>query len=200
MENYTVTVPATEQPVALAEAKDFMLITSTAQDVLITSLIKAATKQIENYTNQVFVVRTFMGEFSTLFTSNTETYPWVKVRRAPLNTITTVQISSGGSFIDESFQIKKPAHGFARILLDDFSTTIDKIPYPLQIEFSAGYGDASDVPEDIKLAIKELVNFMFRNRGDCIDASSCALIAENSGLPTIVKAIMSDYRIVEVFA
>ncbi len=200
MEFYTVTVPAAEQPITLAEAKEFMKITSTYEDDLITALIVAATEALESYTGQVFVTRTIRGDFDAIYASKTEVYPWVKLRRAPLDTVASVQVSIDSTFVDESYQIKKTIHGFGRILFDDLSRSIDDIPYPLQIVFVSGYGAAADVPENIKTALKMYVNFMYRNKGDCIDGSACGVLNDSSGLGPIVKSMLNPYKIIEVYA
>lgn len=199
-EYYEVTTEPAEEPVTLAEAKAFMRITSTAEDALITSMIVVAREAIELYTGQYFVVRTVQGDFDSVFYSGTERYPWIKIRRAPLNTVTSVQVSISDTFTDESYQIKKHTHGFSRLLFDDLSTSLDDIPYPLQVVFTAGYGDADAVPETIKMAIMQYVNFIYKNRADCVDPSACAAVIEQSGFPAIAKGVISRLRIIEVFA
>lgn len=198
---YTITVPPAELPVTLAEAKAFMKVTSTAEDVLIQALIETVTDQLESYTGQFFIERTVQGDFSELLIAyKTEIYPFVKLRRAPLKSVTSVQVYSGESFIDEDFQIKKHNHGFSRILFPSFDTSLDDIPYPLQIVFVAGYGDADAVPERIKTAILQYVNFMFRNRGDCLDSGACGVLNQSGGIPPLIKSLVSSFRIIEVFA
>ncbi len=197
---YTITVPPAELPVTLAEAKAFMKITSTAEDTLINALIQAATDQLESYTGQFFVERTVQGIFSSLLIAKTEVYPYVKIRRAPLKSVTSVQVSSEGSFVDEEYQIKKHNHGFSRILFPSFDTSIDDTPYPLQIVFVAGYGAAADVPDQVKIAIMEYVNFLYRNRGDCLDAGACGVLNQSGGIPPLIKSLVSSFRIIEVFA
>lgn len=197
---YTITVPPAELPVTLEEAKAFMKVTSTAEDALIQVLIETATEQLESYTGQYFIERTVRGDFSNLLVAKTEIYPYLKLRRAPLKTVTSVQVSSGGSFIDEDYQIKKHNHGFSRILFPSFDTSLDDIPYPLQIVFVAGYGDADAVPEQIKTAILQYVNFLYRNRGDCLDTGACGVLNQSGGIPPLIKSLVSTFRIIEVFA
>ena len=197
MEYYSVTTPAASDPVLLADAKAFMRWTSTSEDSLITALISTATQRIEEYTGQCFVTRTITGEFSNLYATRTEVYPWIKLRRAPLSSITSVQVSIDSVFTDAEYQIKKHTHGFSRLLFPNFLYALDDVPYPLKVVFVAGY---TAVPELIKTAIKEYVNFLFRHRGDCIDASACASLSDNHGMPAIVKNMISSYKIVEVYA
>ena len=200
MELYTVTVDPVGFPVTLDEAKAFMKVTNTAEDTLIQALIETATEQLESYTGQYFIERTVQGDFDDILTSRYEVYPFVKIRRAPLQTVTSVQVSIDDSFVDEDFQIKKRNHGFSRILFPSFSGSLDDVPFPLQIVFVAGYGEASDVPERIKTAIKEYVNFLFRNRGDCLDPGACGVLNKSGGIPPLIKSLVSNFRIVEVYA
>lgn len=200
MELYTVTVDPVEFPVDLLDAKDFMKITSDAEDDLIQALIETATEQLESYTGQYFIERTVQGDFDDLLTSRYEIYPFVKIRCAPLKTVTSVQVSIGDSFVDEDFQTKKRNHGFSRILFPTFNGSLDDIPFPLQIVFTAGYGDSSAVPNQIKTAIMQYVNFLFRNRGDCLDPGSCGVLSQSGGIPPLIKALVSSFRIVEVYA
>lgn len=197
---YEITVPPAEYPVTLAEVKTYMKITNTAEDDLITDLIIAATEAIEAYTGQYFVTRTVQGDFDSILQTQYERYPFIKFRRAPLNTITSVQVVIDSTYTDESYQLKKRNHGFTRILFDDFDSSLDDVPFPLRVVTTVGYGDADDVPQDIKFAIMGYVNFMHKNRNDCIDASACAQVIHMSGFPAGVKSTISRYRIIEVFA
>ena len=194
MELYTVSPSG--YPVTLAEVKLFLKVTNTAEDALITALITACTERLEQYTGQYFISRTVQGDFSNMFISGTESYPWIKLRRVPVIAITSVQVSVGDTFVDESYQLKTPTHGFARILFNDFTDTLDDVPYPLQIVFTAGYGNADDVPENIKLAIKMCINSLFRNRGDC--GGTCE--SNGSALPSVIRSLVAPYKIIEVYA
>lgn len=265
---YEITVEAGQYPVTLSECKAYMKITSTAEDDLIADMIIAATNAIELYTGQYFVTRTVQGDFDSVFCTNFERYPFISFRRAPLNTITSVQVLSDSSYTDEDYQLKKRNHGFTRILFDDFdSSVLDDVPFPVRIITTVGYtstgsitafadngsggttvtsaahglsngkivsisgttsynstytitgvttdtfdisetfvaDDAtgtwiSGVPMDIKYAIMGYINFMHKNRNDCIDAGACAQVIKMSGFPAGVISAINRYRIIEVFA
>ena len=183
-ELYNVTIEPVELPVTLEECKDFMKVTSTFEDDLISAFIETATDQIEQYTGRVFVERTIEASFDSLFCSKYEAYPFISLMRAPLQSVTSVQIDGD----DESYQLKEKTKGYSRLILDEVSLSSFSTPYPLQIVFIAGYGGASDVPSLIKTAIKMYVNFLYKNRGDC------------GGVTSEVKSILAPYRILEVFA
>lgn len=197
---YEITVPAAEYPVSLADCKEYMKITSTAEDNLITDLIIAATNSIEDYTGQYFVVRTVQGDFDSLFCTGYERYQFVPFRRAPVNTVTSVQVLIDSTYTDEAYQLKKKNHGYTRFLFDSFDVTPDDVPFPVRIITTVGYGAATAVPMEIKIAIMGYVNFMHKNRNDCIDASACSQVMQMSGFPAGVASTINRYRIIEVFA
>lgn len=197
---YEITVAPVGYPVSVSEAKAYMKVTSNAEDLLIASLIRAATESIEDYTGQYYIDRTVQGDFDSVYQTNYERYPFLTIRRAPLSSVTSVQVSVGDVYVDESYQVKKKNHGFARLLLNDFNSCLDDVPYPLRVVFVAGYGAVGDVPDDIKLAIMGYVNFLYRNRNDCVDPGACAQVMSMSGFPAIVASIIGGYRIIEVYA
>jgi len=191
MDRYTVTTPPTELPVTLSAVKALLRITHDAEDALLTSLISVATDALEAYTNRCFVTRTIRGEFDAVLCSGHEVYPFIKLRRSPVGDISSVQASSDGVFADVTYQLKQQS-GYSRILFpSSFST--DDTPFPLRADFIAGYGDADDVPEGIKTAILQYINFLYSNRGDC--APECGL-----GLPIVVRALIGPYKIIDTFS
>lgn len=191
---YTIKTPATEEPVTLNEALDFCRVDQNSPDEkLVEALVTAATEQCENYTNRVFVSRTFTGGFACLDISNQETYPFIQLRRAPLVSITSTTIEIDGSPVAVSGVKTKNTATYARLLFTESLPSSDVVAYPLQVEFVAGYGAASDVPEDIKTAIKNLVLYLYENRSDIAPDSKAFM-------PLIVTSILHKYRIVNIFA
>lgn len=197
---YEITEQPEGYPVKLDQVKSYMKITSSADDCLIDSLIAAATEAIEEYTGQYFIERTIQADFDSLFCTNFERYPFLTLRRGPLKTVTSAQVLINSTYTDEDYQIKKKNHGYSRILFNDFNSTLDDVPFPLRIVFVAGYGTVADVPQNIRFAIMGYVNFMYKNRNDCIDPSVCSQVINMSGFPALVKSTISRLRIIEVFA
>jgi uncharacterized phiE125 gp8 family phage protein len=58
----------------------------------------------------------------------------------------------------------------------------------IEIQFVAGFGDASAVPDDIKMALKLIVANLYENRGCC----------DPNDLPSSAHAILQPYRILRV--
>lgn len=195
---YTVTTPATDQPIQLDETKEFLRIDAaiTEDDALIQAYIKAAVIDGEKFTNRCFVTRTFLGKFSQLDTSNREAYPYVQIRRAPLVAIVTVEIMFNDvltTVSSDDYELKDTS-AFPRLLfVETGNLSVDKVPYPLEIAFTAGYGAAKDVPDDIKTALKMHVLFLYENRGD-VDTEGKVT------MPRVVQGIYSGgYRILNTY-
>ncbi|MCP4489033.1 MAG: hypothetical protein GY820_17225 [Gammaproteobacteria bacterium] len=191
MYNCTVTSLPSGYPVTLEEVKALLRITSTAEDDLLDSLIAVATETLEAYTRRVFIERTVQEEFDSVMISGTEVYPFVKLCRSPLISVTTVEIYDGTSFVEESYQTKDQP-GFARILFNEWTYGTGDTPFPLRVTFKAGYGDAVAVPSTIKQAIMMYANYLYVNRGDC--NPECRM-----GVPVGVRALLGAYKIVDVF-
>ena len=68
------------------------------------------------------------------------------------------------------------------------------MPRPIRVTFVAGYGDASAVPQPIKIAIMMMSNALFEDRGDCECAES------KGSVGGAARSLLAPYRILEVFA
>ena len=191
-DHYDLIIAADEEPVTLAEAKAWCKVTHTAEDTLITALIKAATAKAEKFTNRVFIERTFTGFFAGVECSKFEKGLFLAIRRAPLLAVATVEATvddTQETISTDDYDIKETP-GFSRIIFSELTDNPDVVPYPYQVDFTAGYGAAATVPEPIKVAVMETVCYWYSNRGDC---------AVGAELPTIAKGILGEYRIVNTY-
>lgn len=195
MDSYRVTVPPDEEPVTLAEAKKDAKVRSVADDVLLAGRIAAARQLIEQFTNRRFITQTIEGSFDCLEASRYERYPFVYFRRAPLISLTSVEVDEGDGFVATTdFQLKQQGDGFPIITFTG-SPVLDREAqgYPLKIVAVVGYGAAASVPELIKTCIKMYVNFLYENRGD-------AMPEGDPGLPKEIKALLRPgFKIVHTF-
>ncbi len=190
---YTITVAPTEESVALNDVLEWCRVDQNSPDEsLISALITAAVEQCENYTNRVFVERTFLGEFDATQVTKCELYPFAELRRAPLVSVATVTLEEDGSPVAVSGVEIKFSHTYARLLFTEALNIADEVAYPLKVTFNAGYGLAVDVPQDIKTAIKQTVLFWYENRGDVAPDSK-------QRLPGVTTMILHKYRIVNTF-
>lgn len=194
---YDIKTPPAEL-ITLADAKVWIRMDSdiTADDALIQALIEAATEACEIHTNRCFVQRTFYGYFSTLAISKQQNYdyPFVQVRRAPIVSLTNAYLYVDGdysSLVDAGDYELQQSPAFARVrFYQDLSA--DEVAFPLRLEFVAGYGAASDVPEALVTAVKQELAFLYENRGDVAPDGK-------KGMPVEVRSLLTKYRILNTF-
>jgi uncharacterized phiE125 gp8 family phage protein len=187
------TAPA-ETPVSLDEAKAHCRVDHDDDNAVITTLIAAAAAYVDGWTGvlgRCLVDQTWRISFRDL-TAQCIRLPFPNVSTATVTyydtdnaeqTVAagdfTILADACGSFIrfDDSFAVPS--------LYDD---RLDAV----QVEFTAGYGDAADVPAAIKAAILLLVGHYYENR----EASVIGASVEN--LPMGVDALLAPYRRVGV--
>lgn len=186
---YKIIVPA-------AELLDFDTASKWCRDInvadtdLVNILISSATELIEGIMNRNFVTRTTIGKFDCLSSSKYEPKPFIEVRRAPLIAISEIRVN--GSVVSSSEYALKESDGFSRILFLTEPDLDADLPYPIEVDFTAGYGAAADVPDDIVTAVEQMVLFWYENRGD-------VSTDKKQKMPFVTRAIINKYRIVNTF-
>ena len=156
-----ITEPATE-PVTLAEASLFIRYTQSLQNNVITALITAARRYVESWTNRTLVTTTYeyyLEDFCNV----------MEMPKSTVNSITSITyVDSNG----DTQTLASTVYGLDNVspintvyLLPEQSwPAVQTQPNAVKITFPAGYGAASAVPEDVKIAIKIMVGFMFEQR------------------------------------
>lgn len=198
MQRYVVTQAPSGSLVSADEVKALARIDGTDEDALIASFVAAAVERLGAYTNRCFLTRTLRMETDRISSSGLEPWPFVEIERAPLGSVSAVEVvTTSGNQAVTGFKVKDGG-AFPRILFPASAAIPSEDPdepLPLRITFTAGYGDASAVPADIKLAVMMLANFLYANRGDCMP--ECAgTEGAAAGIPPEVRALVSRYRII----
>jgi uncharacterized phiE125 gp8 family phage protein len=147
MESYTITTSPSGLPVALKEAKDYLRVTSTYEDDVISGLIQAAVNDLEKYTGRWFMVRTALGEYDFLEVNKYEFFPYVEIRKSPLKTVNSVKVVQDSIEVAvDGTETKDNPIAYARELFTEGLPDYDSnIPRPLKISFSAGYGTSGAI-------------------------------------------------------
>ena len=204
--NYVITVPPVDGALAVTveEVKQQLNISFNDDDVLIEGYILAAQELIEGYLNILLFPQTIEGQFDALECKRSERYPFVEYKRAPFRDLVAVQYWNGTEYVDmdsTNYVVKLTNIGFPRLIICDSSSltssTSDCIAYPLHMEAEVGYEDADSIPDAIKLGIKQLVGYLYDNRGDCSDCDGCDVGAI---LPKSTRMLISRYKITGMFA
>lgn len=159
-----VTTAPTVEPVTATEAKAYARVTITADDTLIDEIIKAARLYCEKWLRRKFITQTL--------TLKLDGFPsWeIELPYPPLIAISSVgytdtngasqTVAAADYDVDTYSEPGRLTPGYGEV----WPTTRDEID-AVTIVYTAGYGAAAtSVPEDIKIAIKLLVNQHYEQR------------------------------------
>jgi uncharacterized phiE125 gp8 family phage protein len=158
-----IAAPAVE-PVTLSEAKAHLRVTDTAEDALISGLIKAAREEVEQATGLALITQDWR-----LYLDNWPPSGLVRLRRHPVQSVIQVTVYNGAGTPETVVppdvnldRINRPA----RFLMPDGVKAPGKAMNGIEIDFRAGYGATGvDVPDGLKRAILLLAAFWYEHRG-----------------------------------
>jgi uncharacterized phiE125 gp8 family phage protein len=177
-----LTVPPALEPVMLAEAKAWLRVESgDDEDGLIGALISAARVRCEWHCGRAFITQTWtlwldgIGE-------GTIGLPLPPL--AAVDQVTLYAADGGAAVLDESaYRVDLPG---GRVF---FSAPCPGLRAAdgVSIVFTAGYGDAGDVPQPIKSAILQTVSWLYEHRG-----------GDAAPLPETALALLAPYRMVRL--
>ena len=184
-----ITAPQ-EEPITLAEAKSHLRITSTDEDALIETWIKAVREYCEGYQNRAYITQTWELSLDR-FPDNSI----IKVPLPPLQDITSIKYydpeGTEKEFSSDDYEVDTYSEP-GRVSLGYGKSWPSEILRPVNgviIEFIAGYGDTADkVPEKVKQAIKVLIGELYEHR-EVTD------VKELKEVPFAVKALLGLERI-----
>ena len=125
-----------EEPVTLAEAKAFCRIDGSDEDALMSARIAAARLQVESLTGRALVTQTWRL---------TMTCASRLVELPVIPAASLVDAPDGAVLQGDAVLLVEPAD-------------------ELTVDYTAGYGDAGDVPGDLKQAVLTLVAYWYENR------------------------------------
>jgi hypothetical protein len=162
------------EPVTLAQAKEYARIDGSSEDSLITSLITMARTHCESYIGKCIVLKTV--------TITSFTYPYqFQMPYGPLtneaNISKCVTLDQNGVETPLNYQVN--AGLFPKLFILGGAQS-----YKFKLIYSAGF---TTVPEDIKLAIKMMVNTLYERREDFSDLQAIPS-------PLGVKALLMPYK------
>lgn len=174
-----------QEPVTLAELKEYMRVDTNDEDDLIRSLGVAAREWVEQWTGRALIQQTWDNFWVTWQD------PFI-VSRSLLSTVTHVKYQDGdnaqqtlGTSIYSVDTDSTP--GKVHLAYQQTYPTNLTVPNSIVIRFVAGYGlTTDDVPEAVKAAIKMLANDRFQNR-------ECSM--ESGASASAAQALLYNYRV-----
>jgi uncharacterized phiE125 gp8 family phage protein len=213
------TEPATE-PVTLPDVKGYMRITDTDDDALITGLITATRMKCEAFTRRALITQTWAlwldrfpkfeeknaprdGYYELPITYFDSVARVLQLPRPPLQSVTflkTYDAANVATVFDAANTLVDVASNPGRIALNQNQTwpTGLRAVNAVEIEFVAGYGVASQVPEPIKQGILLWIKLMFANKSKLYesDESTPGLLEMNrDAIPVPVAALWQPYKV-----
>ena len=165
--------PVTE-PITLAEAKEYARIDGSTEDTLVTSLIKAARLHCESYMGKAIIRKTVtIDSFSF-------PYQW-QIPYGPLASASDVTkvVTIDQNNVETALNYQVNVGLFPKIAI----TSGDQ-SFKFKMIYVAGF---TTVPEDIKLAVKMMVNTLYERREDFSDLQAIES-------PLGVKAVLMPYK------
>lgn len=188
-----VTAPAAE-PVSRTEAKAHLRVDSSDDDTLIDSLITAARRQVETITRRALVTQTW-----DLYLDGFPEGDCIEIPRPPLASVASVKYTDyagAQTTWDASNYVVDTTSLVGRVVLAYAKSWPSFTPYPsnpVVIRFTAGYGGASSVPQEIKQAMLLLIAEWYERR----EATHIGLQGASAvtPLPFAVDALLATYRV-----
>lgn len=181
------------EPITTAEARTHLNVSGTSKDTYIGTLIVTARKQIERYLNRVLINQNWKVYYNH----------WKHELLIPfgkLSTVTTVKY-----YNDSGTQTTLDANTYYWVVTTTEPGRIVRkhdVTYPelqdgrpdsIEIAFTAGFGAAgSDVPEEIKHAMKLLITNYYEHRGDVVIGGQAV-----HKIPSYVTDLIHSYKLYE---
>ena len=207
MAGISVITDTTTEPLTTAYVRDYLRVDDTIDNTIIDNLIKSARILTENYTGRTLCNKTL--KLSVDFVNQHDHDLWEGMRVAPdlalkQNYITLPQSPVSSithiKYYDDSDNpttyastkyyldsVRVPA----RVVLrngEQWPTGL-RVANGIEITYVAGFGaNATDVPEAMRLAVSQLVAYLYENRGD-MDAMA---------VPPSVMPLLQPYRILGI--
>ncbi|PTW57658.1 putative phiE125 gp8 family phage protein [Breoghania corrubedonensis] len=178
--------PPAGEPVSLAQAKAFLRVDHNDEDALIEALVTAARLQVENATG-----RALMSQGWRTVLDAWPAHRVVRITRSPVAAIDAVTVYDAdgvASVLDPDDLRLDTAGRPSRLVVSASAPAPGTAVNGIEIDFTAGYGTAADVPEPLTLAIRRLVAHWYENR------------ESNPGgdVPGPVAALLAPYRLVSL--
>lgn len=161
----TLVTPPAAEPVTLSEAKLHLRVDLSDDDALITRLIAAARRQVETRRGLALVTQAWRLTLDRFpIRSGAIVLPRVPV--AEVTSITYVPDESTTTTLAASEYVLEQGPHAASVRLAYGKTWPATIVEAgaVTVEFTAGYGGAADVPDDLKAAMLLLVGDLYANR------------------------------------
>ena len=187
MFNLKLITPPADPVVSVDDLKLYLRVDGSLEDLRIQAMEAAAVKKLEDYTSIKFVTQTW-DVYLNRWPMSSRSQWWGGVREIALSEIVTperaitlpIGIAQGVSEFSTYSDDAEFTESLSSYVIDVIGnrvriglklsgvwpTTVLRTVNGIRFRVICGFGDPELVPEDIKMAVKELVAHMYENRGD----------------------------------
>lgn len=149
------TAPVSE-PLILAEAKLYLRVDGVEEDTVITRMIAAARKAAEKYMRRSLITQSWKLSYDNYAPSE------IFLPRGPIQSVSSVKIIARDSTETAIAASKYFLSSGKEKLVLDFAP----LGHAVEIVYVAGFGDSTDVPDDIRQGMLAHVAGLYDNRHD----------------------------------
>lgn len=177
-----LTTPAAVVAISTANAKTHLRISHSDEDAVIDRYVAAATEYVERRTNRSLINATWTEFFSGFPAGEDEV---LRLTKAPLVSVSTIKYYDSDdvqqTWHTDDYDVHSPRYLAGRVTVTPGYTwpnvRTDR-PYPIQIEYLAGYGAAAvDIPQEILEAVYLVLDDFYRFRGASIPFAMSEAVA-----------------------
>jgi uncharacterized phiE125 gp8 family phage protein len=203
--NLIVTTPPASEPVTLADARLHCRVEISDDDALISALITAAREYCEKEVRRAFITRSYQLRmtrfpysvpiayypFYTLERMPNQLFGTIELPRPPLISVDAVKyIDANGTLqtLDPTLYQVESGGVCQGLITPAYGLLFPVTRYEMgavQVNFTAGYSDPTQIPSSLKAAMKLCIGHWYRNR----EAVSEGSFAE---VPMAVPALLSS--------
>jgi uncharacterized phiE125 gp8 family phage protein len=179
--------PAAE-PITLAEAKQFIRVEHDDDDDVVSALIVGSRIHVEAQTRRALITQSW--RLTRDVWPETGCLPVLPVPVKTLDAVRVYKSDGTTQTIDAAAFVLDKAAAPARLAFTRGALPAPERPVAgIEIDVTCGYGDAADVPEALRQAIRLLVAHWYENRG------LIAVGREVAVLPQTVSSLIAPYRV-----
>jgi uncharacterized phiE125 gp8 family phage protein len=183
--------PPASEPITLDEAKEHLRVDGPEEDLIISSLVKAAREWCESFSGRSYVTQTW-----EIVLDDFPAEDYIKLSRPPLQSVTSIKyygtdnteytMTATDYFVD----IKSEPGRVALAYGESWPSTTLRPINGVIITYDAGYGDSTLVPDKIKAAIKLVLGHLYVHREEVTEK---VLVK----VPTAAESLLWQDRIVQ---
>lgn len=181
-----------EEPLTIDEAKLHLRVDGTDEDAHIMNLITAAREEAERVTHRSFITQSWRRYLDCWPATS-----MIPLQRAPLQSVTSVKYTDEDgaqtTLATSSYLVSANGNERGEIRFKRSfsypSVTLQEVD-AIEVEFVAGYGDPSDVPQLFKQAMLLMIGHWYENREEVVITPGVVAVE----VPMAAKSILFNNR------